>query len=58
MNAASFLRRHRPVNMVLTLAIAVLSVWLIVIFATAPATSPDYGMSKQEFKLLRYSQAD
>lgn len=58
MNTAPFLRRHNPINMALSLAIVVLTTWLIVIFATAPGPAPGYGMTKQELKILRYSQAD
>lgn len=58
MNTAPFTNRHRPINMVLSLSIVVLTTWLIVLFATAPGPSPGYGITKQELKLLRYSQAN
>ena len=58
MNITPFLRRHSPINMALSLAIVIMTTWLVVIFATAPAAGSNYGMTQQELKILRYSQAD
>jgi len=58
MNSATFTSRHRPINLFLSLAIALLAGWQIVLFLTAPGPLPGYGMSHQEFKVLRYSQVE